>query len=132
TPCSRSHRRMGPCVVWLLFHKTSCTRRPFSLFVRKALAALRSAWSASTTKNSACWPLAVCTTTHGAILFTTFTVLPPTRWLIAREEPIAPNAATPAATRRSEQKTDRNRDDVNLLFRFVAIESPRCFDLVSC
>jgi len=46
-------------------------------FVEKFAAALTSAWSASTTKNCACWPLAVCSTTHGAILLSCNGPLPP-------------------------------------------------------
>jgi hypothetical protein len=43
-----------------------------------------------------------------------------TRWPIAREEPIAPKAAMPAATKKSKQPTGRNRDDG---FGLVIIES---------
>src|SRR5262249_8222995 len=74
--------------------------------------------------NSACWPLAVCATTHGAILFTTFTGLPPTRWPVASEEPIAINATMPAATNKGRHRTSWNRDHTNLLFRLVAMEVP--------
>src|SRR6266480_4499883 len=39
--------------------------------------------------------------------------------LIPRKGPIAPNAAMAAPPKKSTQKTERNRDCVNLLFRFV-------------
>ena len=66
---SRSHCKIEPCVVWALFCRAWYTNRPFSALVGRLAAGLRSAWSASTTKNSASWPLAVCSITHGAILF---------------------------------------------------------------
>ncbi len=48
----------------------------------------------------------------------------PGRWAIAREEPISPDTAMPAATKKSKQRTFRNRDRVNALFGFVIIEFP--------
>ena len=44
--------------------------------------------------------------------------------LIAREEPIAPKAATPAATKNNGQNRRRHRDGVNVRFGFVIIELP--------
>ena len=44
-PYSRSHRRIGPCVVWLLFRSMWYTKRPFSVFVDKAAVKRRSARS---------------------------------------------------------------------------------------
>src|SRR5207253_5122957 len=41
---------------------------PLSALLGKLAAPLRSAWSASMTRNSACCPLAECSITHGAIL----------------------------------------------------------------
>ena len=62
--------------------------------------------------NSACWPLAVCSITHGAILFagTGGPGGPP--WLIGGEEPIAPNAAMAAAAKVNEQNKRRHGTSV--------------------
>src|SRR4029077_6393524 len=60
------------------------------------------------TKNSACWPLAVCSITHGAIL--RWNTLSSTCWPVAREELIPPKTAMVAAMNRARQKTIRNRD----------------------
>src|SRR2546430_1545278 len=83
-----------------------------------------SAWSASTTMNSAWRPLAVRATTHGAI----FSAMPVRSgellWPMAREEAIAPSAATAAATKNNEQKIRRNCDDVSMRFECVVIELP--------
>ena len=50
------------------------------------------------------------------------------RWAIARKEPISPTTAMPAATKKSEQRTFRNRGRVNALFGFVITELlSRCF-----
>src|SRR4030095_3400045 len=67
-PRSRNHCRIGSCVAWRLFLSASYTYRPFSALVGSTAAALRLAWSLSTTKNSACWPRVVCSITHGPIL----------------------------------------------------------------
>src|SRR5438128_2653499 len=132
-PRSRNHCRIGSCVVWLLSSRVLYTNRPFSAFVCKLAAPLRSAWSASTTKNSACCPLAVCSITHGAILVAGDTgepLLTAPAFAEAsagrREEAIAPTAATTAATRNSEQKIRRHGDGVNadVGFGFVIIEWP--------
>src|SRR6266516_3264300 len=66
---SRNHCRIRSCVAWLLLNRVSYTKRAFSVLVGKFAAPLRSAWSANSMKNSACCPLAVCSITHGAILF---------------------------------------------------------------
>jgi len=122
-PRSRNHRRIDLCVVWLLFHKVSCTKTP--LFVLRAQSGSPAQVGLVCQHNHEFGLLAtaVCATTHGAILFATFTGLPPTRWLIAREEPSAPNAVTPAAITRSRQKTFRNRLDTNARFEFGLTES---------
>jgi hypothetical protein len=44
------------------------------------------------------------------------------RWAIARREPISPTTAMPAATKKSEQRTFRNRSRVNAFFEFVITE----------
>ena len=109
-PRSRSHCRIGPCVVWLLFRNASYTYRLFSFFVARAAAGPRSACSISTTMNSACCPLAVCSITHGAILLAGVTRSGGSPCvLMAREEPIAPSAAMAAATKNNEQNTRRHR-----------------------
>jgi hypothetical protein len=45
-------------------------------------------------------------------------------WLVAREEPMAPNAAMAAAIKNNEQNICRHRDGVNVGFGFVIIELP--------
>ena len=66
--------------------------------------------------NSACWPLAVCSTTHGAILFAVAVGPGGLPWPMAREEPIAANTAIAAATKNNEQNIRRHRDGVNVRF----------------
>ena len=68
--------------------------------------------------NSACWPLAVCSTTHGAIL-PGWSALSLTGWPVARSEPIPANTAIAAATKNNEQNTRRHRDGVNVGFGFL-------------
>src|SRR5262245_26586312 len=113
---SCNHRRIGACVVWALFRSLLYTYRPFSVLVCKLPARLRSAPSASTMKNSACWPSDVCPMTHGAIVCAAVggreTVAP--CWLATREAAIAPAAAVTAATRNNEQKTRRHDEGVNV------------------
>jgi hypothetical protein len=58
------------------------------------------------------------------------TIAPPCV-LIAREEPIAPKAAMPAATKKSKQRTGRTCGRVNLPCGFVVMESPVSIGLVS-
>src|SRR4029434_7173220 len=95
---------------------------------------LRSAWRASTTKNSAVSPLAVCSITHGAILRWNATsgrvgnaalapgFAPPAGttivfgeadppWSTARDEAIPASTTKVAEMAKSKQKTVRNRDD---------------------
>jgi hypothetical protein len=69
----------------------------------------------------------VCAVTHGAILFAADGGLETAApcWLpTAREEAIAPTAATTTATKNSEQKIRRHFDGVNVEFGFVIIELP--------
>src|SRR5205085_3913414 len=146
---SRSHCRMGAWVVCALFRKVSKTKRLFAVLVGKCAAGLRSARSTRTTKNSACCPLAVCSTTQGAILLATaspsdgglatLTEFPPARCGIAsprRVDPPALEEATAAtniaeaATRNNEQKIRRHGVDVNVRSEFVIIELP--FGLSGC
>src|SRR6478752_10685228 len=116
------------------------------------MAPLRAAWSASTAKNSALWPLAVFLNTHGAIL--RWNALSSTRWLIdsrnlsglisappaillpsssgeadppwsiARDEAIPASATRLAEMAKSKQKTARDRDDT-ARFRFMIMQLPR-------
>jgi len=60
-------------------------------------ASLRWPGQASTTKNSACWPLAVCITTHVAILFCNVPGLPQHVGQWHAKPPITPSAAMAAA-----------------------------------
>jgi hypothetical protein len=92
-----------------------------SVLVGKLAATLRQPDLRSTTKNSACCPLAVCSITHGAI-FAERVVLNalthhPSRTGIfgevdppASEEATAATSATAAATRNNEQKIRRHDD----------------------
>src|SRR5581483_665822 len=90
-------------------------------FDAKAAAPLKSAWSARTTKNSACWPFAVCSMTQGAILLFIVGCSGGLPWLLAPEEPNAPTAAMAAATMNSEQRRRRKRDEVNARFDVIGL-----------
>jgi hypothetical protein len=74
--------------------------------------------------NSACWSLAVCSTTHGAILFAVAVGAGGPPWPVAREEPIAANTAIAATTKNNEQNIRRRRDGLSVWFGFVMIELP--------
>src|SRR5207247_4832062 len=82
--------------------------------------------------NSACWPLAVCSATHGAILFVEAPGpgTPPCM-LMARKEPIAPEAMMAAATKNNEQNRRRHGNGINVQFEFVVIEFPVRIGLVA-
>ena len=110
-------------MVWLLFRSAPYTYRPFSIFVVKAAAPLRSAWSVSTTINSARWPLAVCSSTHGAILPAGDPSLPALFPMVC-EEPIAPATAMPAAMNKKTQSRARDRDDPGVPFEFEIMGAP--------
>src|SRR5262245_1838518 len=73
--------------------------------------------------NSAFSPLAVCSTTHGAILFRVAAKPGDRPWPEAREEPIAVNTAIAAAVKNNEQNIPRHCDGVNMRFDFVSLES---------
>src|SRR6266436_5649019 len=124
-PRSASHCSIGAWVVWALFQSASWTKRPFSALVGKFAAPLRSAWSASTTKNSACCPLAVCSITHGAIFCAAdggletaapcwLAVRSSTRWPTASEEAKAATSATAADTKNNEHKIRRHDDGADV------------------
>src|SRR6476646_8808166 len=79
-------------------------------------------------KNSVCWPLAVCSITHGAIL----------RWNgrcgdsracrpVACEELIVPTAAIPAAINNTKQRTPLNRDPLDVRSRFLIVAKATAF-----
>jgi hypothetical protein len=79
-------------------------------------------------KNSVCWPLAVCSITHGAIL----------RWNgrrsdsrafrpVAREDLIVPTAAIPAAIKNTTQRTRLNRDLLDVRSRFLIVAKATAF-----
>src|SRR5947207_1845773 len=74
--------------------------------------------------NSACWPLAVCSTTHGAIFFAVALGASGPPWPEAREEPIAANTAIAPMAKNNKQNIRRHRDSVNRRFTFVIIETP--------
>ena len=71
--------------------------------------------------NSACWPFAVCSTTHGAILFAVAVGPGGVPRPVARDEPIAANTAIAAAAKNNEQNIRRRRDGVNERFEFVVL-----------
>src|SRR5262245_15191756 len=73
--------------------------------------------------NSACWPLAVCSTTHGSILSALVRGMGGLPWPIAGEEPIAANAAIAAAAKNNEETMCRHGNGVNMRFDFVISES---------
>src|SRR5262245_56264932 len=73
--------------------------------------------------NSACSRLAVCSTTHGAILFSVAAEPGDPPWPMAREEPIAVNTAIAAAAKNNEQDMRRHGKSVNRGFDFVILES---------
>jgi len=74
--------------------------------------------------NSAHWLLAVCSTTHGAILFAVALGPGDLPWPEAREEPIAANTAIAAAAKNNEQNMRRHGNGVNRRFDLVILESP--------
>src|SRR5262249_25458738 len=94
------------------------------VFVRIVSAPLTSAWSASTTMNSACWPLAVCSATHGAILFTVVLTAGGPPRPAAPEDPMTASAAIAAPTINNEQNIRRHGNGVPRRFDFVILESP--------
>src|SRR6266536_2157825 len=73
--------------------------------------------------NSACCPLAVCSTTHGAILFAVALGPGDLPWPEASDEPMAANAAIAAVARNNEQNIRRHGNGVNIRFDFVILES---------
>lgn len=66
--------------------------------------------------NSACWPFAVCSTTHGAILFVVAARLGGLPWPMARKGSIPASTANATATKHIEQNIRRRRDGVNTGF----------------
>src|SRR5438045_6805848 len=90
--------------------------------------------------NSARYPFAVCSTTHGAILAESF-LLGELAWSVAREELIAASPARAAAVNRNEKKIRRPRGVMTTRFSFLLIgigiarpidmlsSSSRCVDL---
>ena len=89
------------------------------------MALLRSAWSASTTKNSAFSPLAVCSITHGAILTSNRRRGDSsTRRVMPRDGLIARVTAIPAAMKKNKQRTTRNRDNADMRFKLAIIDAP--------
>src|SRR5437016_3065976 len=74
--------------------------------------------------NSACFPLAVCSSTHGAIFFAVGLGPSGPLWPEAREEPIAANKAIAAAAKNNEQNMRRHRDASHMRFGFATPELP--------